>query len=247
MEGEHPKADVFAFREDRHTGVFVCKRVVDGAPILYVARDADGDWQFLCGGQHEDGGEDSGLLICLEHLVARDPSLNALADLCTNHHANRATPDDTWTITDEHEEFIRRSVEDPGWAIQLIPAGDKDDEPPFAYTVGLHRSFGHPELIILGLDHSVMGRLLNICGDRIKAGETLPVDMPILGIIGQYAVKLRPVRRRASYKEHLGYAIWFYDGHEFPVLQLVWPDKNGRFPGEKGAAESLRKVQPLLP
>ena len=247
MEGEHPKADAFAFREDRHTGVFVCKRVADGAPILYVARDGDGDWQFLCGGQHEDGGEDSGLLICLEHLVARDPSLNDLADLCSGNHADRATPDDKWTITDEHEEFIRRSVEDPGWAIQLIPAGDREEEPAFAYTVGLYRSFRHPEIIVLGLDHSVMGRLLNICGDRIKAGETLPVDEAISEMLDNYPIKLRPVRDHASYEEHLGYAIWFYNGPEFPVLQLVWPDKKGRFPGEKGAAKSVSKLQPLLP
>lgn len=105
MEGEHPKANTFAFREDRHTGVFICKRVADGAPILHVAHDTEGDWQFLCGGQHEDGGDDDGLVVCLEHVVARDPSLNELADLCTSHHADRAAPEDKWIITDEQEDF----------------------------------------------------------------------------------------------------------------------------------------------
>jgi hypothetical protein len=59
-------------------------------------------------------------------------------------------------------------------------------------------------------------------------------------------VKLRPVRDPASYREHVGYARWFYRGDEFPLLQLVWPDKAGRFPGEPGANPALARQQPLL-
>ncbi len=51
----HREAERFDFDEERHTGVYVCARVAQGSPILYVSHDADGDWQFLCGGTHEDG------------------------------------------------------------------------------------------------------------------------------------------------------------------------------------------------
>lgn len=247
MNHQHPKAEHFAFNEDRHTGVYICKRVDDGAPILHVAHEADGDWQFLCGGDHEEGGDDGPVVVCLEHVVARDPSLNELATMCSMSHADRSTESDPWTIVDEREQFIRDHVEDPGWAIQLISAGDQDNEPAFAYTIGLHRNYGHPEIITLGLPLPVMHALLTICGDRIKDGEILPIDTPFSGVLDAHDVKLRRVRERASYEEHLGYAIWFYDGCEFPVVQLIWPDKNGRFPGEDGAAESLRSQQPLLP
>jgi hypothetical protein len=40
---------------------------------------------------------------------------------------------------------------------------------------------------------------------------------------------------------------WFYRGWEFPLLQLMWPDRDGRFPGERGAATGLARQQPLLP
>jgi hypothetical protein len=246
MGHDHLKAEHFAFREDRHTGVYICKRVADGAPILHVAHEEEGDWQFLCGGEHEDGSDDGPLLVCLEHVVAQDPTTNALASMCTMHRADRATPEAEWTITDEREQFIRDMVEDPGWAVQLVSDGD-DDEPAFAYTIGLYRNFGHPEIIIIGLRLPVMNALLNVCGDRIKAGETLPIHTPFSGVLDDYDVKLGQVRAPASYDEHLGYAIWFYNGREFPVVQLVWPDKTGRFPGEDGVAESVRKLQPLLP
>jgi hypothetical protein len=58
--------------------------------------------------------------------------------------------------------------------VNLIPAGDRHDEPAFAYTTGLYKTFGHPELICFGLRHEVMHGMLNICGDRVKAGERCP-------------------------------------------------------------------------
>jgi hypothetical protein len=32
------------------------------------------------------------------------------------------------------------------------------------------------------------------------------------------------------YRKYLGYAVWFYESLDFPVLQCVWPDKMSRFP-----------------
>ena len=72
----------FRFTEERQLMVFVCKKVHDGAPILYVSHDEEGDWQFLCGGQHgEEAPEDPGLVHCLECTVAGDESVNEVADL----------------------------------------------------------------------------------------------------------------------------------------------------------------------
>src|SRR5688572_28543470 len=54
----------------------------DGAPVLHVSHDSDGDWQFLCGGnEHGDGQSDGGLLVCLECRVADDLTLNELSTL----------------------------------------------------------------------------------------------------------------------------------------------------------------------
>jgi hypothetical protein len=60
----------FRFSEPENLGVFVCDNVrLHGMPILYVSHDEEGDWQFLCGGTHEEGGHDGGALVCLREIV----------------------------------------------------------------------------------------------------------------------------------------------------------------------------------
>jgi hypothetical protein len=86
----HLTAERFDFKLARNTGIFVCRRVMEGAPVLHVSHDKDGDWQFLCGGdQHGEGGSDHAAIQCLECTLARDPSLNELADLCGDWSADR--------------------------------------------------------------------------------------------------------------------------------------------------------------
>jgi hypothetical protein len=40
--------------------------------------------------------------------------------------------------------------------------------------------------------------------------------------------------------------VWFYEGLDFPVLQSVWPDKEGNFPWEPEFSSELNALQPLL-
>ena len=51
---------------------------------------------------------------------------------------------------------------------------------------------------------------------------------------------------KAYYAEHFGWNRWFYAGDDFPCLQLIWPDRNGVFPWEKGFDETFREDQPDL-
>lgn len=254
---KHPPAAQFDFSQDRHLRVYVCARVAEGAPVLYAGHDSEGDWQFLCGGPHGDGNpEDPGLLWCLEHVVAQDPSLNALASMGPNHSAERDSAGGAWTVHDETEDFILRCVEDPGWAVMQIP--EDDEGPGFAYTVGLHARFGHPELICFGLRPEVMHAMLNDCGARVRAGEHFTAGVSAEGVLEGFAVRFHEVRAKESFREHMGYANWFYGRkaggvsrllgrNRFPLLQLLWPDPEGRFPGEPGASSAMDWQQPVLP
>jgi hypothetical protein len=246
-ESNHRVATRFDFKLPRNTAVFVCARVREGAPILYVSHDAEGGWQFLCGGQHDEGNLDGAALVCLECTVADDPTLNDLATLDEDWEAQRESPGAPWRLHDRAEDFIVAAVERFGWAVQLVEEGESEAEPAFAYTVGLHKSFGAAELIVFGLGREVMHAMLNVCGERIKAGETLPVGTPFEGVLDDFPVMLRHVRAAESFRDHVGYALWFNKGHIFPLLQLVWPDKAGRFPGEEGANPRMSVQQPLLP
>jgi hypothetical protein len=105
MPEPHAPPEKYDFKEPHQTGAIKCRRVVDGAPILYVAHDEDGGWQFLCGGEHPDGGADGGLLVCLGCSVGEDPSLNALAGLARGQRAIREGSEAPW----------RSEAEDPRW------------------------------------------------------------------------------------------------------------------------------------
>jgi hypothetical protein len=140
---------------------------------------------------------------------------------------------------DRADAFIERHIRDTGWAVQLIPEGEGEDELAFAYTAGLFHNYGHAELILFGLDLEVMHAVLNDCGELVKSGRKLEPGQKLGGLLeGDYELLFREVKAPQSYKQHVGYALAFYKGRDFPLLQVVWPDAQGRFPGGS---------QPLLP
>jgi Domain of unknown function (DUF4262) len=237
--------ETFSFDEAPDTAIFACRHVMDGAPILFVAHDQEGDWQFLCGeGSHQPK---DGLLVGLGCMVERDPSINELSKMCTGHHATRASQQAPWSVVDEHEAFIAACVIDPGWSVQMLPAGETDDEPAFAYTIGIFANYKQAELIVVGLRLELMHAMLNTLARRIKNGETLVIGDRIEGVIEGFDVMLREVTAPGSFEEHVGYARWFYKYEEFPLFQVLWPDKKGRFPDEPGATDAFRRQQPVLP
>ena len=61
--------------------------------MLLVSR-ADGDWQLLCGGLHEDG--EGSFIAHLGHLIASDPSLAELLDLPAEFEAEREAVGQPW-------------------------------------------------------------------------------------------------------------------------------------------------------
>ena len=56
-----------------------------------------------------------------------------------------------------------------GWAIQGVEAGPRSA--PWAYTIGLSEMFGHPELVIAGVEGEVAAAGLNELAERVRSGE----------------------------------------------------------------------------
>jgi hypothetical protein len=245
LNHDHPTAGDFRFNADRHTGVFTCRHVwTDGRPIVFVSHDEDGDWQFLCGDDHSGDTTNDCLLVCRGHIASRDPSVNELATMCTAHVATREGLGAAWRIEDQTPEHIRNVIDEYGWWVGLI--NSDDDAPAFAYTIGLYEKFDHPEIIIFGLAAESMHGILNQCGNMIRGGKRFPVGESVSGVLDGYDVRFRPVTAKASYAEYLGYGCHHYGAQVFPVLQLLWPDKQHRFPEDDAAEDILAKRQPLL-
>jgi phage-related protein len=50
-------------------------------------------------------------------------------------------------------------------------------------------------------------------------------------------------------KQLMGWAMWYYDGEDFPVLQAVYPDLENRFPENTGFDVAFEQplMQPIAP
>ncbi len=144
---------------------------------------------------------------------------------------------------DEREQKIREDGGKGGWHIVTV----LEDEalPPFAYSIGLFKNFEHPELCVFGLPYELLGDVLEAAAQEVKAGKrfqngrayrTILQDLPCA------VLEVSPMR----YREHFGYAIWFYQGNEFPVQQCFWPDEEGQFPWATDFDRDFRGLQPNL-
>jgi hypothetical protein len=206
----------------------------DGASVLLVVHD--GDWQFLCGGDHSEQGP---ILLHLEHLLERDPSLNELADLMCGHRAERSEPGQPWTIVDDSMDRFNADIAEYGW--HVIGVFASDDEPAFSYSIGMTETLDHPEIIVVGLSLDLMHRMINDLGARIRSGESIKPGQPIVDVL-EDAVCIMHLVAKHHLREYLGYAYRHYGGASFEALQCFWPGKvSGRFPWEPKSG--VREIQ----
>jgi hypothetical protein len=130
-----------------------------------------------------------------------------------------------------------------GW--HVIKVAPDDEGPAFAYSIGIYHSFQHPEIVIFGLDVTDMHRMINAIGEAIRSGSRFSDGDESDAALEGYNVLFRRVEMR-HYREHFGYARWFYQGDEFPVLQCVWPDSKHRYPGNRRFDANIKDLQPVL-
>jgi hypothetical protein len=129
------------------------------------------------------------------------------------------------------------NVRQYGWS-SLMVAGPVD----FAYTVGLWHTFRRPELVMFGLTGNNMQLWLNACVERAGDAGWPAEGEEFHGVIEGFSTQLRAVD--SSWHDALfGSANRFYSGHTVPVLQVVWPDRNGYWPWDEQATQSSRTRQ----
>ena len=117
--------------------------------------------------------------------------------------------------------------------------------PPFSYSVGIQRSFGAPELIVIGLKQPLGHAIINEYNRRIRSGERFAWGQLASGFIEGVECQHRPVHP-SHHRAYLGWNVWLYRGAEFEVLQLIYPTTAGVWPWDEEADEEFRAWQPLL-
>ena len=124
-----------------------------------------------------------------------------------------------------------RAVADDIHAVGWSVSGVLGDEiaPPWAYTIGLWLSHQGPELTMFGLPVEHMTIILNSIGERIANGAVIEAGDELDGIC-PCSLAIRPVR--SSWRSTTLFTVSDrYYGYVRPAcLQVVWPDRKGRFP-----------------
>lgn len=79
----------------REHAAFICPHVFENTrPVLLVCREG-GDWQLLCGDNHSG----RSVVVGLNHLLDRDPSLLEVMDLPRDWEAERERVNGPWRRT----------------------------------------------------------------------------------------------------------------------------------------------------
>ena len=144
---------------------------------------------------------------------------------------------------DDYERKAISDVQNHGW--HVLKVMEDGEGPAFAYTVGLHHSFGHPELIIVGLSPDVGHSVLNLAGELIRRGVRYSEGVQSDDFLENRACVFRRMPE-SQYRNYLGWALWFYDGASFPALQMIWSDQEGRWPWDPSVDANVREVQPVI-
>lgn len=144
------------------------------------------------------------------------------------------------------DQKVFDDIDEYGWHSLGVFDADEPPGPDFRYTIGVYETFGHPELIIVGLDLRIMHSLLSNFVADIRSGKEFIPDTPYADQLeGNHECYFVDVKKK-HYKDYFGTASWYYRSNAFPVRQFVWPSKSGPFPWDESWPEDLVSIQPLL-
>ncbi len=138
---------------------------------------------------------------------------------------------------DDAERKALANIKKHGLHVMHVFGDEKN--PPFSYSVGLFENYLHPEIVIIGLKYELAHVLLNNMAHDIKNGKNFTAKEFHEGVLDDFLCYFGEVPK-TDYKEYVGWAIWFYEGYDFPLLQCVYPTVKGKFPWEKDFPEDAR-------
>ncbi|WP_420145497.1 DUF4262 domain-containing protein [Sphingobium sp.] len=146
-------------------------------------------------------------------------------------------------LDDQEREFLA-DIRKHGWFNTRV-FDDEDKLPDFSNSTGFFSSLGFPEIIVFSLSKETCHSILWDIFRDVQAGEKPPIGVRTTNLLGNAEAILLPVSK-FQYHEHMGWSRWFYSGDDFPCLQLVWPDREGRFPWESHFDLKFKDSQPDL-
>ncbi|SDF35705.1 protein of unknown function [Mucilaginibacter pineti] len=131
------------------------------------------------------------------------------------------------------------------FGLQVLYIMEDEQGPGFSYSIGLYESYGHPEIIMVGLKQDLMHTLINNMAYDIKDGKVFipfKYEADILDDFECYFVEVE----KSNYDAYVGQAQKYYKRDGFPLLQCIYPTVKGIYPWEDEWPESIKDLQPIL-
>jgi hypothetical protein len=147
-----------------------------------------------------------------------------------------------------HAEKIEWMIETNGWAIETIAANTSVDPPipGYTYTIGFPTAVGFSDVMLFGLTPSASRGLLDLVADVCRGGTEISLGVPLLGLLDNELRCIFAPIDVSLWGDLFTTAAGWYRTREFPMVQFVWPDRNGFLPHEPGFDQRLVAVQPLI-
>jgi len=131
-------------------------------------------------------------------------------------------------------------VDRHGWALQWVCPGE--GEPSMCYTAGLS-AFDLPELVVFGPGTDDAAWLLNTLGARMRAGRRY-VDGDSIDDVWRHGrlMEVLDSRDRMLVAHALSRA-----EQPLPALQVIYPDRDGRWPWQPGSRIANVPILGIVP
>ncbi len=163
---------------------------------------------------------------------------------CATLHRMVRDPNDPDNSHPADQKFLAQ-IETHGWNVTNVFRREGEAGPEWSFSTGLFHSYLHPEIVIFGLELDNMQKIVNTIGSGIKNGAKYEPGNEYHDVFARCSCQFRPVET-GYYRDYLGWAIWFYNGEPFPVLQCFWPDIQGHYPWDPECSPGVASLQPLL-
>ena len=143
---------------------------------------------------------------------------------------------------DTDEQRFVDMIRKYGWFNTRIFA--EDGRPGYNFTTGFDVTLGCPEIMAFSFPTDVAYSVLADVFNQVKEGLTLEHGKAYDNF-ANLPVVFQPVQR-THYADYLGWSRWFYAGDAFDCWQLVWSDREGRFPWHAEFEAKYKGLQPNL-
>ena len=145
-------------------------------------------------------------------------------------------------ISDSKKKILN-NVAEFGW--HVIKVLEDDDGPGFGYSIGLFKTFSHPEILIVGLKLDLIHSIINDIGESIRSGANFTPRSFHSNLIDGFDCYFTQVKPE-FYEQYVGQALWYYGNSNFPLIQCIYPTVKGIYPWQEAWPENIKDLQPIL-